>query len=95
MIAFIVDHWRIYGHGFYVRYSGYPEDFLRLVRTEVPRHARDCLTFARIALELDECSLALKIIQEGLARCPDRATALRANLKREAKKAEQPHATDG
>ncbi len=81
-IAFICDHWSIYGHEFFNRYSLYPNDFASLVENSVEStvHPIELITLARIAAHLGKNTRAKALAKEALRRCPERATGLRTDL---------------
>ena len=81
-ISFICDHWSIYGHEFFDRFAEYPQSFLKLVEEadETKKHPIDLLDLARIAVHLGETSRAVVLANEGLRRCPERATGLKKKL---------------
>jgi hypothetical protein len=81
-IAFLVSEWSTQGRLFFDRYSKYPESFITLVSRVNPNevHARDCLHFARIARQLNMIDRAATFLNVGLARAPEQATLLRADM---------------
>lgn len=81
-VAFICDHWAVYGHDFFSRYSNYPIDFESLVsNVDVSVvHPIELLTLARIAAHLGDSARSASLAQEALKRCSERATGLRSEL---------------
>lgn len=81
-IAFICDHWKLYGQAFFDRYSTFPADFVSLIEDvdESSVHPIELLTLARIAAHLRDYARAASLASEGLKYCPERASDLRAEL---------------
>jgi hypothetical protein len=81
-VAFLVSEWPTQGRPFFDRYSKYPESFITLVSGVNPNEvdARDCLHFARIARQLNMPDRAATFLHVGLAKAPEQATLLRADL---------------
>lgn len=81
-ITFICDHWSIYAKPFFERYERYPSSFETLLH-EIDlktAHPRELLKFARIAHQLRQGDRCQAFAEEGMNRCPERATGLRAHL---------------
>ena len=83
-IAFICDHWKSYAEAFFDRYSHFPAGFVSLIESvDVSSvHPIELLTLARIAAHLSDYARAESLASEGLKRCPERASGLRAELER-------------
>ncbi len=81
-VAYIRDHWSIYAHPFFDRYSRFPDSFVRLVDDvdSSAVHPIELLTLARIAARVHKITRAQSLAQDALRRCPERATSLRAKL---------------
>lgn len=81
-VEFIVSEWPTQARTFFNRYATYPESFIALVSEASPDqiHPRDCLHFARIANQLNMGDRTLAFAHAGLARAPEQATLLRADL---------------
>lgn len=81
-IAFIVSEWEGPGRAFFARHGSYPQGFAQMVRETDPNgiHARTALHLARIAVHLGDRARAQALVDAGLARAPERATALKAEL---------------
>ena len=81
-IAFIKDHWKIYGQEFFDRYTDYPDDFVALIESYDPSETPIgyLLPFARIAANLGDGVRGELFAQEGLKRCTERSTRFRAEL---------------
>ena len=82
-VEFIVSEWPSQGRIFYDRYSTYPESFKSIISQSVPSelHPRECLHYARIAVELGLSAQACEYSKSGLERAGERATILRSSLK--------------
>jgi hypothetical protein len=82
IVAFICDHWPIYGHSFFDRYSEFPKDFIAIIEdvdaSDV--HPSQLVTLASIAAYLQFNDRAKELAEEGLRRCPERATGLKDSL---------------
>lgn len=78
----IVREWAGPGRAFFARYGSYPQSFEQLVRETDPNqiHARNAMHLARIALHLGDRERAQAFVDAGLARAPERATSLKADL---------------
>jgi hypothetical protein len=83
-VEFIVSEWAGPGRAFFAKHGDYPQGFARMLRETDPAqiHARTALHLARIALHLGEHSIARTLIDTGLAKAPERATSLKADLER-------------
>jgi hypothetical protein len=83
-VAFIVSEWSGPGRAFFARYGSYPQGFLQMLRETDPTaiHARTALHLARIAVHLGERSIAQALVDTGLAKAPERATSLKADLEK-------------
>ncbi|MGJ7526275.1 DUF4304 domain-containing protein [Variovorax sp. GB1P17] len=81
-VEFIVSEWEGPGRAFFARYSHYPQSFEQLLRETDPAqiHARTALHLARIAVHLGDRARAQALVDAGLARAPERATSLKADL---------------
>ena len=81
-IAFICEHWELYALPFFNKYSQFPADFDSLINDvdASSKHPIELLTLARIAAHLSNNSRAESLASEGLKRCPERASSLRAEL---------------
>jgi hypothetical protein len=81
-IELVCEYWTLFGQSFFNRYSEYPQSFVSLLN-EVDAskvHPMDLLNFARIASHLGDRVRCASLAKEGLKRCPERATSLRAYL---------------
>ena len=81
-VAFIVSEWAGPGHAFFARHGSYPQSFEQMLRETDPQqiHARTALHLARIAVHLGDRERAQALVDAGLARAPERATSLKAEL---------------
>lgn len=83
-VAFIVSEWPLLGHAFFTPYESFPESFEALISLAQPDavQPRMCLHYARIAVELGQSDAALAFARSGLERAAERATSLRADLRK-------------
>lgn len=83
-VEFIVSEWAGPGRAFFARHGSYPQSFETLLRDTDPQqiHARTALHLARIAVHLGDGERAQALVAAGLARAPERATALKADLEK-------------
>lgn len=81
-VEFIVSEWSGPGRSFFARHGSYPQSFEQLLRETDPNgiHARTALHLARIAAHLGDRERAQALVDAGLARAPERATSLKADL---------------
>ncbi|GAB7533244.1 hypothetical protein PS3A_56600 [Pseudomonas sp. 3A(2025)] len=82
-IAFIVSEWQRVGRAFFAQHAFYPQSYEALLLREVDAdaiHARSALHLARIAAHLGQHERARSLVEIGLARAPERATILKAEL---------------
>ena len=81
-IEFIISEWESVGRPFFQRYAEYPSSFVKLIADTRPEdvHSRNALHLARIAVELGDSGRAFEFANAGLSKCPERATALQADL---------------
>lgn len=81
-VDLIVREWAGPGRGFFARHGNYPQGFAQLLRdTDLAQiHARTALHLARIALHLGDRTMARTLVDTGLAKAPERATSLKAEL---------------
>lgn len=83
-VEFIVNEWAGPGRAFFARHGSYPQSFETMLRDTDPNsiHARTALHLGRIAVQLGDRVRAETLVNAGLARAPERATALKADLAR-------------
>ena len=81
-VEFIVSEWSGPGRDFFARHGTYPQRFEQMLRETDPNdiHARTALHLARIAVHLGDRNRAQALVDAGLARAPERATSLKADL---------------
>jgi hypothetical protein len=81
-VEFIVSEWAGPGRAFFARHGSYPQSFEQMLRETDPNqiHARTALHLARIAMHLGDRVRAQALVDAGLARAPERATSLKADL---------------
>lgn len=81
-VEFIVSEWAGPGRAFFARHGSYPQSFEQMLRETDPNqiHARTALHLARIAVHLGDRARAQALVDAGLARAPERATSLKADL---------------
>ncbi|MGJ7499537.1 DUF4304 domain-containing protein [Variovorax sp. ZT5P49] len=81
-VEFIVSEWTGPGRAFFARHGSYPQSFEQMLRETDPNqiHARTALHLARIAVHLGDLARARALVDAGLARAPERATSLKADL---------------
>jgi hypothetical protein len=81
-VEFIVSEWAGPGRAFFARHGRYPQSFEQMLRDTDPNliHARTALHLARIAEHLGDRERAKALVDAGLARAPERATGLKADL---------------
>ena len=78
----ICDSWLSEGHAFFDRFASYPSSFVTLLNGKIREspHPSECLTLARIAIDLALPDMAVSFAQLGLADCPESAFILRRRL---------------
>lgn len=81
-VEFIVSEWEGPGRAFFARHGSYPQSFEQMLQETDPHqiHARNALHLARIAMHLGDRARAQALVEAGLARAPERATALKTDL---------------
>jgi len=81
-VDLIVREWAGAGRAFFARYGSYPQSFEQLLREADPKqiHPRNGLHLARIAVHLGDRERARVLVDEALARAPERAASLKADL---------------
>lgn len=81
-VEFIVSEWMGPGRAFFARHGHYPQSYEQMLRETDPNkvHARAALHLARIAAHLGDRVRAQTLVDAGLARAPERATSLKADL---------------
>lgn len=81
-VDLVVREWAGPGRAFFARYGSYPQSFEQLLRETDPHeiHARNAMHLARIAVHLGDLERARALVDAGLARAPERATSLKADL---------------
>lgn len=81
-VDFIVSEWAGPGRAFFAKHGSYPQSFEQMLRDTDPQqiHARTALHLARIAAHLGDHERARALVDAGLARAPERATGLKADL---------------
>lgn len=81
-VEFIVSEWAGPGRAFFARHGSYPQSFEQMLRETDPDqiHARTALHLARIAVHLGDRERAQALVDAGLARAPERAMSLKADL---------------
>lgn len=82
-IAFILSEWARVGRAFFAQHARYPQSYEALLQREIDPetiHGRTALHLARIAMHLGQSERAQDLVQIGLARAPERATTLKAEL---------------
>ncbi|MGX1932351.1 DUF4304 domain-containing protein [Microbacterium resistens] len=83
-VAFLVSEWPRQSEAFFRPYAAYPDTFLDAAceaLTTLP-HPATMLTWARVARMAGEDDLSRRLASAALPRVPERATSLRASLKR-------------
>lgn len=83
-VAFLVSEWERQSERFFGPLTAYPDDFHAAVRVALEQdlHPAHLLTWARVAMLLEDSELARALATQALPRVPERATSLRDELQR-------------
>ncbi|WP_251447814.1 MULTISPECIES: hypothetical protein [unclassified Microbacterium] len=83
-VAFLASEWQRQSERFFGPLTAYPDGFHATARGALEKdlHPAHLLTWARVALLLEDSALAEALATQALPRVPERATSLRDELQR-------------